>query len=156
VVSAIGAQLGDNVATGGTTAAVTVANTTTLALHGTVGEAEVANLKLGQVATLSVDAVGIGTRLTGKVTVIDFYAVWCAPCRKIDAHLFPMLGPASDIAVRKINVVDWDSPVAKRYLNGVTALPYVVVFGKKGQRVRPVSGLDLKGLDKAIAEGRRP
>ena len=30
--------------------------------------------------------------MPGKVTLFDFYAVWCAPCRKIDAHLFPLLG----------------------------------------------------------------
>ncbi|HEY0709551.1 MAG TPA: hypothetical protein VGG33_22260, partial [Polyangia bacterium] len=28
----------------------------------------------------------------GKVTLFDFYAVWCAPCRKIDAHVFQLLG----------------------------------------------------------------
>lgn len=48
-----------------------IAVTGTLTLHGTIGEAEVAKVKIGQVATLAVDAVGSGTRLTGKVTSVD-------------------------------------------------------------------------------------
>lgn len=43
----------------------------TLTLHGTIGESEVAKVKVGQVATLAVDAVGTATRLTGKVTSVD-------------------------------------------------------------------------------------
>lgn len=48
-----------------------IAVTGVITLHGTIGESEVAKLKLGQVATLAVDAVGSGTRLTGKVTSLD-------------------------------------------------------------------------------------
>lgn len=89
----------------------------------------------------------------GKVTLFDFYAVWCAPCRRIDAHVFAMLGRRSDVAVRKLNVVSWETPLAARYLGDVTSLPYLVVYGKDGRRVREVAGLDLEALDRAIAEG---
>lgn len=94
--------------------------------------------------------------VAGKVTLFDFHAVWCAPCRKVDAHVFPKLGANSDIAVRKLNVVSWDTPLAKRYLQDIAALPHVVVFGKDGRRVGAVSGLDLPALDKMIEEARRP
>lgn len=71
VVATLTGQVGENAS--GTTANpfLSIANTTTLALHGTIGEAEVAKLRLGQVATIAVDAIGAGTRLTGKVTLID-------------------------------------------------------------------------------------
>lgn len=49
---------------------IVLANVSSVALHGTVGEADVAKLALGQVATIAVDAVG-SARMTGKVTSID-------------------------------------------------------------------------------------
>ena len=87
--------------------------------------------------------------------MFDFYAVWCAPCRKIDAHVFALLGKRGDLAVRKLNVVSWDTPLAARYLKDVAALPYLVVYGKDGRRVRAISGLDLQAIDQAIADGAR-
>jgi len=50
---------------------VTIAVVSSVILHGTVGEADIAKLRQGQVATVTVDAAGPGTRLTGKVTALD-------------------------------------------------------------------------------------
>jgi thiol-disulfide isomerase/thioredoxin len=89
----------------------------------------------------------------GKVTVFDFYADWCPPCRKVDAHMYGLLNGRTDVAYRKLNVVSWDTPLAKRYLGGVPNLPFVVVYGKDGREVARMTGLDLGALDKAISEG---
>jgi len=70
VVSAINAQVGENVATNGTAGFIVLANTGSLVLHGTIGEADVVKLKLSQVATITVDAVGTA-KMTGKVTSLD-------------------------------------------------------------------------------------
>ena len=91
--------------------------------------------------------------VSGKVTVFDFYADWCPPCRKVDAHMYGLLNQRQDIAYRKLNVVSWDTPLAKRYLAGVPNLPHLVIYRKDGRPVRSVSGLDLAALDAAIAEG---
>jgi thiol-disulfide isomerase/thioredoxin len=96
-----------------------------------------------------------GHAVAGKVTVFDFYAVWCAPCRKVDAHLFPLLAERGDLAIRKLNVVSWETPLAARHLKNVPSLPYVIVYGKDGRRVAAVAGLDLAALDRAIAEASR-
>ncbi len=91
--------------------------------------------------------------VSGKVTVFDFYADWCAPCRKVDAHMYGLLNQRQDIAYRKLNVVSWETPIAKRYLDGVPNLPYLVIYGRDGRPVRSVTGLDLAALDAAISEG---
>lgn len=91
----------------------------------------------------------------GKVTLFDFYADWCAPCRKVDAHVFALMQKRDDIAIRKLNIISWDTPLAKRYLTKVESLPYVIVFGKDGQKSKVVTGYDLAALDAAIAEVSR-
>lgn len=96
-----------------------------------------------------------GHVVRGKVTVFDFYAVWCAPCRALDAHMRTLLEQRRDLAVRKLNVVSWETPLAARYLRDVPTLPYVVVYDKTGKRVRALSGLDLEALDRAVEEASR-
>ena len=96
-----------------------------------------------------------GAAVAGKVTVFDFYADWCAPCREVDLHLYKKLKGRPDLAVRKLNVVDWDSALAKRHLAGVTGLPYLVVYGKDGKEAERVEGFDLQKLDAAIEKGSK-
>lgn len=91
----------------------------------------------------------------GKVTVFDFYAAWCAPCRKIDDHLAALLARRTDLAVRKLNVVSWETPLAAHYLKDAPTLPLVVVYGRNGRRVSAIAGLDLPSLDRAIDEAGR-
>jgi thiol-disulfide isomerase/thioredoxin len=89
----------------------------------------------------------------GKVTVFDFYATWCPPCRKVDEHLYPRLG--TEVAVRKVDVGSWDSPVAEQWLTEVPELPYLLVYDAKGRRRAAISGANLPALDRALEEAKR-
>jgi thiol-disulfide isomerase/thioredoxin len=92
----------------------------------------------------------------GKVTLFDFYAPWCAPCRKIDAHVSELLGRRADLAVRKLNVVSWETPLAEHYLSAAPTLPLIVVYDRDARRSEAVTGFDLGALDAAIEKaGRR-
>jgi thiol-disulfide isomerase/thioredoxin len=87
----------------------------------------------------------------GKITVVDFSATWCRPCREIDKHMAQVLATRTDIAYRKLEIGDWDTPIAQRYLKGVPQLPYLIIYDPSGARVKEIVGVDLAGLDAALA-----
>lgn len=89
-----------------------------------------------------------------KVTVFDFFAEWCGPCREVDREMRAILETHDDVALRKLDVSDWDWPVAEHYLRRVPALPYVIVYDPSGNRVAAISGLDLEALRAAISRAR--
>jgi thiol-disulfide isomerase/thioredoxin len=92
--------------------------------------------------------------VAGKVTVFDFYAIWCEPCREVDEHMLELLAANPDVALRKINIVDWDSEVAKQHLRNAASLPYLLVYGPDGRKQATITGLDVEQLDAAIAKAR--
>jgi thiol:disulfide interchange protein len=105
------------------------------------------------VATMGEDVPDLARHaVAGKVTVFDFYAAWCVSCRDLELRLHQLVTTRTDVAVRKLNVMTWDSPIATRYLKQVPALPYVIVFGKSGKQVAAISGLQLPALDEALAQ----
>lgn len=77
-------------------------------------------------------------RVPGKTTVFDVYADWCGPCRVVDGRLREAAATRSDLAVRKLNVVRFDTPLAKELGPRLTALPYVIVFSPSGRRTEIV------------------
>src|SRR5262249_3480463 len=106
------------------------------------------------VAVLSKDGAAVGPldklRADGKYTVFDVYADWCGPCRTVDDHLRQLVTARGDVAVRKLNIVDFDSPLGHELGDRLQAPPYVVVFTPSGKRI-DVEGAEMEKIDKALA-----
>ncbi len=68
----------------------------------------------------------------GKVTVVDFYADWCGPCKQIAPYLVN-LATDPEVAVRKVDIVSWRSPVAQQWK--LSSIPNMRVFDRQGQPV---------------------
>jgi thiol-disulfide isomerase/thioredoxin len=106
----------------------------------------------------AVGAPGAGPDLVpvrGKITIFDFWAPWCVPCKKLDPVLVALAKKYPDkVALRKLDVVDWDSKTAARYLTpGGFDLPHVKIFDASGKRIFEKSSAVGK-LDALIAEIR--
>ena len=77
----------------------------------------------------------------GKSTIIEFSADWCMPCKVLEKKLVSYMTENEGIALRKVNIVDWESVVAKTKLKGVDAIPYVIVFDSSGKEVYRGTGI---------------
>jgi thiol-disulfide isomerase/thioredoxin len=70
----------------------------------------------------------------GKMMLFDFYADWCAPCRVIKPRIRELANRYPDVlAVREVDVVDWDSPVARQHR--ILQLPHLKLFGPDGRLI---------------------
>lgn len=74
------------------------------------------------------------------VSIVDFYADWCGPCKMVAPVLEKVAEEREDVVVGKVNV-DADGELAARY--GVMSIPTLVVF-KDGKEINRSVGAKSK------------
>ncbi|MDD5131599.1 MAG: thioredoxin family protein [bacterium] len=67
------------------------------------------------------------------VVIFDFYADWCGPCRILGPKIEELINKNEKLLLRKINIVNWNSEVAKQYQ--IQFVPNVRVYDTQGQLV---------------------
>jgi thiol-disulfide isomerase/thioredoxin len=68
------------------------------------------------------------------ITVFDFYADWCAPCKQVDKSLSSLKGTYGDkLQVYKLDLVNWESNLAKHH--NIKHLPYLIVYDGNGEEL---------------------
>jgi len=78
--------------------------------------------------------------LSGKVTIIDFWAEWCGPCRTLGPILDNLASENSEIQVVKVNV-DENSDLSVEY--GIRSIPAVYIY-KDGIEINKFVGIKSK------------
>lgn len=70
----------------------------------------------------------------GKLTIFDFYADWCGPCRIMDPKLKQLVRDyPAHVALKKIDIVKWGTPVTKQY--NIRSIPYVLLMDEHGKKL---------------------
>ena len=88
----------------------------------------------------------------GSATVIEFYADWCGPCRRLSPSLEQMASSDPEIALRKIDIVNWRTPVAQQF--NVHSIPQVNVYDRRGRLVGTVVGADIDEIKRYVAQAK--
>ena len=72
-----------------------------------------------------------------KPVLVDFWAVWCGPCKMVEPELDKLAEEKSgELKIGRLNVDD-NRDIAIKY--GITAIPTLLLF-KKGQVVKKLIG----------------
>jgi thioredoxin 1 len=83
-----------------------------------------------------------------KTVLVDFWAVWCPPCKRLSPILKELDEELEDFNVAKVNV-DEHPELASRF--GVMSMPTLIVF-QDGQPVKKAVGfLHKEALTELIA-----
>jgi thioredoxin 1 len=88
--------------------------------------------------------------VSGKVTLVYFWAAWCGPCRVVTPAMQQMADTDADIARRKIDLTDARSEESY----GVTALRHVKVYNRGGSLVGTVTGADIGKIKSYVTEAK--
>ena len=85
------------------------------------------------------------------ITIVDFWAAWCGPCRMIAPILEEIDREVEDVTVMKVNV-DNEPALADRF--AINAIPTLIFF-KNGELIKQKTGLYPRdALDLIIKEIR--
>jgi len=88
----------------------------------------------------------------GNVTVVDFYADWCGPCKQLSPSLEQMAQTDPQIALRKIDIVNWNTAVVKQY--NIRSIPQVNVYNRGGLLIGTVVGADAEEVKRYVAQAK--
>lgn len=83
---------------------------------------------------------------SGKITIFDFYADWCAPCRVFSPKVEYFIKNNSNVALRKVDIVSWKSELSKQLTKNykMPALPFTLIFNDKGKLLGKVEGNNIE------------
>ena len=89
-----------------------------------------------------------GAIKSSKLSVVDFFATWCGPCKTIAPKIVAFSDEFPDVTFYKVDVDDHPEISAEA---NVTAMP-TFVFYKDGKAVGTVVGANSPGIEALIKQ----
>ncbi len=120
------------------------------AARARAAEAQVAKIRVVSNRGQQVDLAAL--LVPGKVTIVDFYAEWCGPCRQLGPHLEQLAKEDPDVVLLKIDIFDWNTPVTQQF--GINSVPNVRVFNPAKTQIGDGT-YDLTSVQERIRQAKK-
>lgn len=78
----------------------------------------------------------------GRITVVDYWATWCAPCEEISRRLERAAARWPDVRIVRIDASGWPADDAPPLPSGASGLPAIEIFDEAGARLALLVGPD--------------
>ena len=93
-------------------------------------------------ALLSINEDNFEKSVMKGVSIVDFWAIWCGPCRLMSPIVEEIAKEMTDINVYKLNVDDHPELTAKF---NIMSIPTIIIF-KDGEEVDQIVGVVSKSV----------
>jgi thioredoxin 1 len=77
---------------------------------------------------------------SNKITLVDFWAPWCGPCRMLGPIIEDLAKDNTDVTIGKVNVDENSESAVKYSIRGIPTM----VFFKDGKEVDKIVGIKSK------------
>lgn len=71
-----------------------------------------------------------------KITVIDYFADWCAPCIALGEELDVYVKENPHVVVQRVDIVDWESPAVAGHIKSEQGIPILDIYDTHGKLVQ--------------------
>ena len=85
------------------------------------------------------------------LVLVDFYAVWCGPCRMMHPIVDQISEEIKDVKVLKVNV-DENEELARQY--GIMSIPTFIIFKDGNMKEKKLGFMPKTELEKWLNENR--
>jgi thiol-disulfide isomerase/thioredoxin len=76
----------------------------------------------------------------GKITLVDYWATWCEPCKKLAPLVTDFADSRDDVVLRKVDATEWGVDEMKTHLPAVSGLPVLDIYGPDRRLIKRLHG----------------
>ena len=88
----------------------------------------------------------------GALTLVDYSASWCEPCRRLEPMLAAFERENPRVVVKRVDASDWSVEAMDAALPGATGLPVLEIFRADGRKVTRLVGEEVFKFNEVVKE----